>query len=145
MKFIESHYNEETGISTVIMQHLGKKFVGQAKIHPDDKENQSRFAGCEYAEIRAMIKALKNERKIAKNKADMAIDFIKACEGYAKFDKDSDAAKVMYRQLNRRIKKVNDITDEINKLLDDLDRKIHRRAIVTNAIKRKQEMTKEDK
>ena len=70
---------------------------------------------------------------------------MKSCESYAKFDKNSDTAKVMYRQMNQRIKRVNDITDRINELMDELDRKIHRRVIVTNAIKRKQEMSKEDK
>ena len=76
---------------------------------------------------------------------DEALDFVKSLEGYAKFDKNSDTAKVIYRQLNRRIKRVNDLTDQINELMNDLDRKIHRRVIVTNAIKRKQEMSKEDK
>ena len=145
MKFIESSYNEHSGISTVIMQHLGEKFKGIARLHPDDKENASNYAGCEYAEIRAKIKALKYERAIAKNKSDMAIDFIKSIEGYTKFDKNSDSAKVMYRQLNQRIKRVNDLTDEINSLMDELDKKIHRRTIVTNAIKRKKEMSKKDK
>ncbi len=144
MKFIKSIYDPDTGISNVIMQHLGKKFVGKAVAHPDDKENASEFAGCEYAEIRAKIMALKHERKIAKNKSDEALDFVKACECYANFDKDSATAKVMYRQLNQRIKRVNDITDEINELLMTLDRKIHQRTIVTGAIKRKK-MSKEDK
>lgn len=145
MKFIESHYNEETGFSTVIMQHLGKKFVGQAKIHPDDKENQSKYAGCEYAEIRAMIKALKYERQLAKKKSDEALDFVKSCEGYAKFDPESDTAKVIYRQLNRRIKRVNDLADKINSLMKELDQKINRRNIVIKAIERKHKMSKKDK
>lgn len=145
MKFIKSCYDDNTGVSVVIMQHLGKKFFGLASLHPDDKENASNYAGCEYAEIRATIKALKYERRLAKKRADAALDFVKCCEGYAKFDKENDAAKVMYRQLNQRIKRVNDITDEINQLLNDLDKRIHRRSIVTNAIKMKKEMSKEDK
>lgn len=145
MKFIESSYDAEEGVSTVTMQHLGKKFTEFAWVHPDDKENASSYAGCEYAEIRAKIRALKYERRIAKNKSDMAIDFMKSVEGYAKFDKNSDSAKAMYRQLNQRIKQVNNLTDEINSLMDELDKKIHRRTIVTNAIKRKQEMSKKDK
>ena len=145
MKFIDSSYDEKEGISCVTMQHLGKKFTDFATVHPDDKENASSYAGCEYAEIRATIRALKYERKIAKQKADEAIDFMKSCTGYAKFDKNSDTAKVMYRQMNQRIKRVNDLTDMINELMDELDKKIHRRAIVTRAIERKKGMSKEDK
>ena len=145
MKFINSSYDPETGLSTVTMQHLGIKFLGSAQLHPDDRETASRYGGCVIAELRAAISALKYERTIAKQKADEAIDFMKACEGYANFDKDSPTAKVMYRQVNRRIKRVNDITDEINNLMKEIQEQIYKRKIVINAIKRKKELSKKDK
>ena len=145
MKFISSNYDPEKGKSNVIMQHLGKKFAGFANLHPDDIENASSYAGCELAELRAQVEALKYERKIAKQKSDEALDFIKACESYAKFDPESDTAKVMYRQLNRRIKRVNDITDQINDLLEEIKTFGQRRQIIINAIKRKKELSKKDK
>lgn len=144
MKFISSSYDSNTGISTVTMQHLGVKFIGKAYLHPNDKENASNYAGCEYAEIRAKIKALKYERMIEKNKSDMALDFIHACENYTNFNVEDASAKVLYRQLNRRIKRVNEITDEINKLYKELDMKIHHRNIILNAIDRKKNLSKED-
>jgi hypothetical protein len=136
MKFISSDYDENTGISTVVMQHLGKKFTEQAFFHPEDK-NPSKYAGCRFAEIRAIIKALKYERAIAKNKADMALDFVKSLECYAGFNKNTPEAKLMYRQLNKRIKRVNDLTDKINAAIQDLDISIRQRNIVTNALERK--------
>ena len=145
MKFIKSSYDPDTGHSYVIMQHLGKKFVGEAHLHPEDKDNASKYAGCEYAEIRAAIKALKYERKIAKNKADQALDFYKSCIGYADFDPESETAKVIKRQLNQRIKRVNEITDSINNLMGELDRRIQHRTIVTNTLKRNKEKSKEVK
>lgn len=143
MKFIESTYDSGTGTSTVIMQHLGVKFEGTAQEHPEET-NSSSYFGCQLAEIRAKIKALKYERKLAKQKSDEALDFVKSCEGYAKFDKDNDAAKVMYRQLNRRIQKVNDLADQINKLLKEEDQVKNQRKIVLGAIERHKEMSKED-
>jgi hypothetical protein len=145
MKFISSEYDPKLGVSHVIMQHLGKKFFGNADLHPDDIENASEFAGCALAEMRATVAALKYERKLAKQKSDEAWDFIKACESYAKFDPESDTAKVIYRQLNRRIKRVNDLTDQINDLLEKIATFGSRRQIVLDAIKRRKEMTKEDK
>lgn len=145
MKFISSNYDSAWGESYVVMQHFGKKFYGFANLHPDDAENASEYAGCTLAELRATLAALKYERKIAKKKSDEAIDFIKACEGYAKFDPESDTAKVMYRQLNRRIKRVNDLTDQINDLLEEIKVFAQKRQIILNAIKRKKEMSKEDK
>jgi len=136
MKFIYSAYDEVSGISVVTMQHLGKKFNGSAKIHPEEK-NPSKYAGCRLAEIRATINALKYERELLKNKADMALDFIKSLECYADFDKESNESKLMYRQLNKRIDKVNEVTDKINELYKEIDINKHRRDIVLKAIERK--------
>jgi hypothetical protein len=143
MKFIKSSFDPETGISTVVMQHMGKKFTGVAKIHPEEKDHASEIAGCAFAETRAIIKALKYERKLAKEKADMAIDFVKSCECYTKFNKEDAAAKSMYRQLNQRIKRVNDITDEINAHMEALNTAMFRRQVVIKAFKRKK-MSKKD-
>jgi hypothetical protein len=120
MKFISSSFDPETGHSVVVMQHLGKKFSGEASVHPDEKENMSEYAGCHIAEARATIKALKYERDIAKKDAEAARYFVKTCEDYNKFNKEDDTAKCMYRQLNRRIKKVNDLADNINFLYKDI-------------------------
>ena len=136
MKFIESGYNPTTGISYVVMQHLGKKFKGIAKLNPAESEGSS-YAGCYYAELRAKIKALKYERTLAKQKSDMALDFVKSIEGYSKFNKEDPSAKAVYRQLNQRIKKVNDLADQINAIYEELDSAIRRRDIVTKAIDRK--------
>lgn len=135
MKFISSVYDEYTGISTVTVQHLGKKFIGSAYVHPEE-EYPSEFAGCTYAEIRAEIEALKYERSLAKNKADMAIDFIKSCKCYKNFDKDSDTAKVLIKQLSKRVQKVNDITDEINFRLKQLEMLMKKREVTLKAIQR---------
>ena len=145
MKFISSSYNPETGISTVVMQHLGIKFIGTAQLHPDDRDHASHFEGCWLAEQRAIILALKYERYMAKKKSDEAIDFLKSCECYSNFDKDSPTAKSIYRQVNRRIKKVNDITDKINETLKCIELHQNSRKTVLNAIKMKKEMSKEDK
>ena len=136
MKFIESGYNPTTGVSYVVMQHLGKKFEGYAKLNPSEPEGSS-YAGCYYAELRATIKALKYERALAKQKSDMALDFVKSIEGYSKFNKEDPSAKAVYRQLNQRIKKVNDLADQINAIYEELDSAIRRRDIVTKAIDRK--------
>lgn len=145
MKFISSSYDPNTGKSEVVMQHLGVKFKGSAQIHPDDWENASSYEGCFIAENRAIILALKYERYITKKKSDEAIDLLKACEHYANFDKDSPTAKVLYRQVNRRIKRVNDITDKINNIYKAIEMHTHARSTVLKAIKRKKEMSKKDK
>lgn len=113
MRFLDSGAIKETGYSTVIVEHKGNKYVGKAKCHPDD--TFSNITGCRYAHIRAEIKALKDELHIEKNACEECRKFVAAIEQYAGFDKESSTARAMYRQLNRRIKRVNNIIDEINK------------------------------
>lgn len=127
MKFISSSYDKENGVSTVVMQHFGKKFIGTAKVHPEEADYASELTGCEYAEIRATIAALKYERKLAKIKSDNAIDFVKSCCCYTDFDPDDNSAKILKRQLTKRVQRVNDLTDEINELMELLQKKIEMR------------------
>ena len=140
MKFIAHSYNEDTGLSIVTIQHLGVKFTGYAKTHPDDVKVASELVGGTFAEMKATIKALKYERKLAKQKADDALDFVKAVENYTKFNKEDAAAKSMYRQLNQRIKKVNDLADEINDLYKTYYDLIKQRTKILNDLNK----TKED-
>ena len=134
MKFINSHY--EDGHSFVTVKHLKKMFFGEAKVHPDDINKASEFAGCSYAEDRATIKALKYERKIAKDEAEICKKFIKACESTKTWDKNSATAKVAYHQLNCKIKKVNQLTEKINQLLLKINKSILERDITLNAFEK---------
>jgi hypothetical protein len=62
---INSDYNEETGVSKVLIDTDLGSFYGFAKLHPEDSDYASKFTGCRYAEIRATIKYLKMKQKIA--------------------------------------------------------------------------------
>lgn len=104
MKFISSSYDNESGESVVIIQHLGKKFTGTAKIHPDEYDKRSEYAGCAYADMRATIEAIKYEKELVKTEIANIEKYLKACECYKDFDKESPTAKVLYRQLNKKKK-----------------------------------------
>lgn len=134
MKFIKSNY--ENGHSLVVIKHLKHRFYGTADVHPDDKKNASEFAGCILAEMRAQIKALKYEKKIAKEEAETCRKFIRACECYKNWDKESQSAKILYKQLNYKIKRVNKLTDEINNLLFKINKYIVERDITLKAFER---------
>ena len=136
MKFISSLYDGARGFSSVVMEHLGINFVGTARVHPDDAKKASEYAGCGYAEARAIIEALKYERKLLKEDAEVCRKFIKACECYKGWDPKSPSARAAYRQLNRRIKKVNDITEEINERMFNLDQYIWKRNVTLKAFDR---------
>ena len=136
MEFIDGNFDEKSGISIVSLKHLGEKFTGFAKVHPDDATKASHFAGCTYAESRAYIKAIKYERKKAKEEAEICRKFIKACSCYKNWDPESPTAKAAYRQLNRRIKKVNDLTEIINDEMFRLSHMIWKRDITLKAFEK---------
>ena len=142
MRFIKADYNSVDGISGVIIEHLGQNFSGFAWVHPDDKENASEFAGCEYAEMRATIQALKYELKLEKKAYKECLNFVKACKCYKKFNEDDDTAKVMYRQLNRRKVKVEILQKRIEMIQEELDILISRRDKIMIKLKEKKEEDK---
>ena len=137
MKFIEADFIPEDGYSYVKIQHLGKEFIGIANVHPNDKDKVSSFAGCEYAEIRATIRALKYELKLARVEEEEAEKFVRACLCYKNFNKEDKTAKVIFRQLNRRRKRVKDLVKEINSLEEELKFLIAQRDKVINRKKDK--------
>jgi len=63
IKLLDSNFDKETGISNVtILTDIGK-FSGSSKLHEEDKEISSSYAGCSYAEMRALIKYMKQKIK----------------------------------------------------------------------------------
>ena len=139
MKFLCSFFDKKENLASVDIQHLDQVFTGEAKIHPDDEKYASELVGCSYAESRAIIKALKYERKLTMAEAEQCRKFVKACECYKDWDKESPTAKAVYRQLNRKIKKVNDITDEINKEMLALQRSMTQRTIIQKRFESKED------
>lgn len=113
MYFVNSHTDKKEGVSNVIVRHKGHLFNGFAYLHPDDE--WSELSGCRYAEQRAEIEALRWEYKTKKAACEECRKFVSAVQQYAKFNPDDPSARAMFRQLNRRIKEVNNLAEEISK------------------------------
>ena len=58
MKFLYSYFFPDTGESVAALKNKDGLYIGSAKLHPDDKNTASQFAGCRLAEYRAWIKYL---------------------------------------------------------------------------------------
>lgn len=57
-KLIHSEFNPETGVSTVVIQNKYGHFTGTAKLDAADATYPSKFQGCEYAEMKAIMSYL---------------------------------------------------------------------------------------
>lgn len=138
MQLIHSKYDELTGISICDIKYKGIIYRGIAQLHLDDRlaNKGSKFTGCRFAEMRAQIKALKAEYKEEKAVCEECRKFVKACTQYKNFDNESPTAKAMFRQLNRRIKRVNDLADKINEKINALQIAIKQKDIVSKALEK---------
>lgn len=63
IKMTYSNFDENTGISEVIIMTDIGEFKGTSKLHEEDRNISSHFAGCRYAEMRAIIKYMKQKVK----------------------------------------------------------------------------------
>lgn len=137
MRLVDAYYSEYLGKSYATVEHtiggVKRRFEGMAKIHPEE-DHSSKFTGCRYAEMRAQIKALKAERQYLIGKCEECRKFVKTCSQYKGWDKTSSTAKAVYRQLNKRIKQINTLTDRITQLQWDLNIAIRQQESVTKKI-----------
>lgn len=111
MRFYSSQSDKENGISKVVLEDNGKLYEGIAKCHEEDI--WSNYFGEGIAEMRAIIKVFKNKLNKEKNEYKLLLNFVKTLESYKSYNKDSNEAKFIYRQLNIKKKKIEAIEKNI--------------------------------
>lgn len=70
-KLIHSNYDKETGISTATVANKYGEFTEFSFLREEDKDIVSSYAGCRYAEMKAIRKSIRAERK--EKKAQLTI------------------------------------------------------------------------
>lgn len=127
VKIIYSEYDKETGISYVkIMTELGE-FNGLAKLHPEDEPIASNYAGCRYAEQRAILQYLKAKKKILVSQVKALQNCENAIVSTKGYNEKSIEAKAFRKQKYLLIKKKNNLEKSIeslhNKMLDSIEKR----------------------
>lgn len=110
-KIIDSGYNEKTGVSYVIIQSPKGIFLGYSHLHDEDKQWASKYAGCQYAESKAVIKMITAEIKEKKLLCDTFDSFYKELNQSKKFAKDGYTS-------NKLLEKRKKLRSEYNELID---------------------------
>ena len=70
IKLVRSGFDRDTHQSYVSIQTRYGEFSGKSKTHKDDYDIENRYVGCEYAERKAFIKALKMKKRLLKERLD---------------------------------------------------------------------------
>lgn len=111
----KAEYNEDTGFSLVEISTPIGSFFGDARLNPEDKEAgyDSRFFGCQLAELRAVIKYYKALVRIEKEVYKRELNFLNTFRQAKEYDDGAFYAK--------RLKKTCCITEnKKNNLIRDL-------------------------
>lgn len=126
-KLIEANYDAETGISIVIIGCRLGRFIGVAKIHPEEDEDlKSRFFGCELAERRAYIKALKALRREYKNKVaalNEVNSIVKSLKDYNPYTNECRKIRRTIYEYQDKIANVETIIKAIQDNINELPQK----------------------
>lgn len=123
MKLLYSYFFPTTGESTVALANRDGVYIGSAKLHPDDKNTASQFAGCRLAEYRAWLKYLHKER--TRNKIQLKT--IKNLNKDIQLNCSSIDPKIQ-RRINLKIRdynnKIQELTDNIKELQNKIKKDI---------------------
>lgn len=125
-KLIFSKYEESTGVSISVIRCRYGEFTGIARLNPEDRANASSFVGCEIAERRAVIKALKaqlREVKAMQKAVEMIIEELEKSKTYQKHSVENRRLRKSYWLYQKQIldikKNISDIEESINTKLSE--------------------------
>lgn len=136
IKIVESWFNEETGVSKVVINTDRGIFCGTAQLHEEDRDIASNFAGCEYAEMRAIVKYFKRRAKDTQIKITGLQNYEKRLLGRKDYQKHS----VENRQLRKYMKQLEQEKIDWEEKASSLENKIQ--IAMKNREKMVREMTK---
>ena len=130
IKLSNSTFDPVTGRSIVTVKTKRGTYTGVAKIHPDDKEIQSKYTGLRIAEMKAMRKAykdeLKRERIILHVLPSIQKDLIHTLDKYSAYQAFAWAQVLIERRFyfiaenhKKRIDLIEEKIEAINHALED--------------------------
>lgn len=116
-RIVQSSYEEESGLSHVVIETKYGQFQGYAYRHPEEP-TPSNFIGCHIAEMRALLASMKYEYKMERN----ALKTLKHTYSILVNCADTDEFGIELRKFRKQIylqeTKVEKLKNQINCLTD---------------------------
>lgn len=117
----KSKFNTKNGKSRVTIQTELGDFTALCKLHEEDADIQSRFFGCEVAEMRACLKYLKARKRMLVSNYNLLVNLHTNMSRMNGFNKDSLEA----RQLRKNSFILKDKIQVQNQIIETLAQRIH--------------------
>ena len=99
IKLIKAEYNEQTGVSYAKINTNYGEFEGYAKLHAEDADIASRYAGCQYAEQRAVLKYMRHRIKILAWQIQALNNCQNKMEGRVSYNRNSVESRTLRKQI----------------------------------------------
>lgn len=120
IKLLFSNYDKETKISTVLINTDLGIFKGQVILKEEDYDIESKFAGCEYAEMKAIIKYLKEKRKNINIEIKNTNNILNMLKNYKEFNSKS----FEFKKINKYLYKLEKDKKNINTKIENLSKRM---------------------
>lgn len=135
IKLIESWYNEKDGISYAKISTDYGEFEGWASLHEEDEDIASRYAGCQYAEQRAVLKYMKFRIRILAYQIKALINCQNQIEGRALYNRNGVESRALRKQIFILQKEKKDWQSRYDSLNEKLLNSMNSRREIINKIK----------
>jgi len=137
IRLYSSNFDENTGISTATIATDYGFFSATSKLHEEDLDISSSYAGCEYAEIRATIKYIRKRIEVLNNQITGLENYQKQLLGRADYDPKSTENIVLRKQMDILKREKEDWRRRKESLTNALVIKMNSRRTIVNAIANK--------
>jgi hypothetical protein len=137
IRLLNSNFDEATGVSSVTIATDYGLFSATSKLHDEDLDISSSYAGCEYAEMRAIIKYMRKRIEVINNQLKGLENYQKQLLGRADYNPKSPENIVLRRQIESLNNEKKDWYRKKDSLTNSLIIKMNSRRVVVDAIANK--------
>ena len=142
IKFLESNYDKESGISMVKIATECGFFYGYAFLNPEDKEYESEFLGCEVAEMRAISDYYKRKEHFLKTRLLALYDIARDIRNNPQYDSEHFEYQLIQKRIKQNEEQKKLYREYIKDIKEAIDYKLDARVELVEKLKKKKQGNK---
>ena len=139
IKFLESNYDKECGMSCVKIATECGIFYGYAWLNPEDKEYESEFLGCEVAEMRAISDYYKRKIHFLRTRLVTLYDIARDIRNNPQFDSEHFEYQIIQKRIAQNEEQKAIYKEYIKDIKEAIDYKLDARVELVEKLKKKKQ------
>lgn len=142
IKFLESTYDKECGMSCVKIATECGIFEGYAWLHPEDKEYESEILGGEIAEMRAISHYYKRKLHFLKTRLVTLYDIARDIRNNSQFDSEHFEYQIILKRIEQNEEQKKIYKEYIKDIKEAIEYKLEAKAELIEKLKRRKQDNK---